>query len=290
MDYSIAFPNLGIELEHVGKNISVFGIDIAYYGIVIAIGMLVAMCYLSYETRRIQENSNLYFDFAIVVIICGFIGARLYYVAFSWDSYKNDLLSILNIREGGLAIYGGLIGAIIAAVIFTRIKKMNFWRAADVAMPCVLIGQIFGRWGNFFNREAFGEYTDSLFAMRLPLDAVRYSDVTDLMRNNSYDGYIQVTPTFLYESLWNLGVLILLLILRKHKKFDGQIFWLYVLCYGLGRFWIESLRTDQLLLPQIDVPVSMVVAAMSVIGGAIMLIVMAKKNKRLAGEKDGLLN
>lgn len=280
MDYSISFPNLGIHLDYVGKNIQVFGIDIAYYGIVIAIGMLVAMCYLSYETRRIQENSSLYFDFAIVVILCGFIGARLYYVAFSWDSYKNDLLSILNIREGGLAIYGGLIGAIIAAIIFTRIKKMNFWRAGDVAMPCVLIGQIFGRWGNFFNREAFGEYTDSLFAMRLPLDAVRYSDVTNMMRANSSDGYIQVTPTFLYESMWNLGVFIFLIILKKHKKFDGQIFWLYVVCYGVGRFWIESLRTDQLLLPGLNIPVSMVVASVSTIAGVIMLVVLGRRSKR----------
>lgn len=281
MDYSIAFPHLGIELEHVGKSISLFGIDIAYYGIVIAVGMLVAMLYLSYETRRMQENSGLYFDFAIVVILCGFIGARLYYVIFSWDSYKNDLLSILNIREGGLAIYGGLIGATIAAIIFTRIKKMNFWRAADVAMPCVLIGQIFGRWGNFFNREAFGEYTDSVFAMRLPLNAVRSSDVSSLMRANSYDGYIQVSPTFLYESLWNLGVLIFLIIIKKYKRFDGQIFWLYVLLYGLGRFWIESLRTDQLLLPGIEIPVSMVVAGISVVSGIIMLSIMIIKNKKV---------
>lgn len=272
MDYSIAFPNLNIELEHVGKSITVFGFEIAYYGIVIAIGMLVAMMFLSYETRRLQENTSLYFDFAMFVIVFGFIGARLYYVIFSWDSYKNDLLSILNVREGGLALYGGLIGAVITAIIFTRVKKMNFWKIADVAMPCMLIGQIFGRWGNFFNREAFGEYTDSLFAMRLPLSAVRYSDVTDLMRQNSYDGYIQVSPTFLYESMWNLVLLIALLIFRKHKKYDGQIFWMYLIGYGVGRFWIESLRTDQLRIPGLEWPVSMVVAAGTAILGVSMLI------------------
>lgn len=280
MDKSIAFPNLGIELDNVGKSITVFGFEIAYYGIVIALGMFVALLFLAYETRRIQENSSLYFDFALFVIFFGFIGARLYYVAFSWDSYKDDLLSILNIREGGLAIYGGLIAAIITAVIFTKIKKMNFWRVADVAMPCVLIGQIFGRWGNFFNREAFGEYTDSLLAMRLPIDAVRSGDITSLMREHAHNGYIQVSPTFLYESLWNLAILLILLRVRKHKKFDGQIFCLYAVGYGVGRIWIESLRTDQLIIPKLNIPVSMLVSAIAIVFGITALIIRGHRAQK----------
>ena len=281
MDYSIAFPHLHIYLEHVGKSVEIFGIKIAYYGIIIAVGMIVAMIFLSYEARRIQEDSGLYLDYAMFVIVFGFIAARIYYVAFSWDIYKNDLISIFNFREGGIGVYGGLIGAFITALIFTRVKKMNFFKAADVAVLCMLIGQIFGRWGNFFNREAFGEYTDSLFAMRLPLSAVRYSDVTNLMRQHSVDGYIQVTPTFLYESMWNLLLFILLMAYRKHKKYNGQIMLLYFLGYGIGRFWIESLRTDQLKIPVVGWPISMVIAAVTVTVSLAALIVLGVKKKKV---------
>ena len=156
----------------------------------------------------------------------------------------------------------------------------------DTAGLGLILGQIIGRWGNFFNREAFGEYTDNLLAMRLPLDAVRSSDVTELMREHMevIDGisYIQVHPTFLYESLWNLAVLVGLLLWRKHKKFQGEIFLLYLFGYGVGRFWIEGLRTDQLLIPGMKLPVSQVLAVVLVVVSTFTIVLLRKKVRKLS--------
>ena len=178
MDWSIRFPHLGIYLEHVGKNFTVFGISIAYYGVIIAVGMLAGILLATYEAKRTGQNPDDYFDLAIIAIICSVIGARLYYVIFSWDLYKDNLWSILNLRQGGLAIYGGVIAAIITAVVFAKVKGLSFPRLADTAGLGLILGQIIGRWGNFFNREAFGGYTDGLLAMQLPVSAVRDSDIS----------------------------------------------------------------------------------------------------------------
>ena len=203
------------------------------YGMIIGLGILVGIFIAAAEAKRTGQKEEDYFDLSIYAVIFSIIGARLYYVAFSWDMYKDNLKNIFNIREGGLAIYGGVIAAVITVVIFAKIKKLSAAVIFDTACLGLIAGQMIGRWGNFFNREAFGEYTDSLLAMRLPLDAVRSSDVTDLMREHmeTVNGvsYIQVHPTYLYESLWCLMVLVLLLLYRKHKKFDGEVFLLYLL-------------------------------------------------------------
>ena len=184
----------------------------------------------------------------MIGVVFGIIGARLYYVIFSWDMYKDNLLEILNIREGGLAIYGGVIAAVLTVIIAAKIKHLSAPQIFDTIALALLNGQMLGRWGNFFNREAFGEYTDSLFAMRLPIDAVRSSDVTEQMRMHiqSIGGveYIQVHPTFLYESLWCCALLIILFVYRKHKKYEGELFLLYMFGYGLGRVWICLLYTS----------------------------------------------
>ncbi|SEI44324.1 phosphatidylglycerol:prolipoprotein diacylglycerol transferase [Lachnospiraceae bacterium A10] len=266
----IYFPNLHIYLESVGKNITIGGFTIAYYGMVIALGMLLGGSLVLRKAKKAGKDEDAYLDVVIFTVIFAVLGARIYYVIFAWDYYKNDLLSILNFRQGGLAIYGGIIGGIITAYIVTKIKRIPFLEFADFGILGVPVGQILGRWGNFFNREAFGQYTDGLFAMLIPTDAVRSSsDITTEMWNHIVvmDGveYISVHPTFLYESIWNIGVLLLLLFLLKRKKYNGEIFFSYLLWYGVGRFWIESLRTDQLLLPNTEIPVSMVVAAVLVI-------------------------
>ncbi len=277
MDYNINFPHLHIYLDHVGKNIMIGNFSIAYYGIIIALGMLAGIGIACVVAKRTGQNPDTYFDLAIVAIICSVIGARIYYVIFRWDLYKDDLLSVFNIRQGGLAIYGGVIAAIITTFIFAKVKKIKFGLLCDTAGLGLVLGQIIGRWGNFFNREAFGGYTDGLFAMQLPLSAVRSSDCTRELLENvvEVDGisYIQVHPTFLYESLWNLGLLILLLIFFKHKKFDGEVFLWYLFGYGIGRFWIEGLRTDQLLLPVVNYPVSQLVAILLVIISMVWVIV-----------------
>ena len=258
----ISFPNLGLYLNNVPKCITVFGFDIMFYGILIAIGMLAGTAMAAHIAKKTNQNPDMYWDFVIYAIIVSIICARLYYVAFEWDNYKNNLLSIFNLRQGGLAIYGGVIGAFITVFAYAKIKKVSPRLLGDTAVPGLILGQAIGRWGNFFNREVFGEYTDNIFAMRLPIDAVRSWDISDSLREHIVEGtnYIQVHPTFLYESLWNLGVLALLLLWRKHKKFDGEIILLYLGGYGLGRAWIEGIRTDQLYIPHTTVPVSQVLA------------------------------
>lgn len=280
MTESINFTNLGIHLEHVGQKISIFGFDIAYYGMIIGIGILTGVLMAVKEAKRTKQNPETYYDLALYAVIFSIIGARLYYVAFSWDLYKDDLLSILNLREGGLAIYGGVIAAMITVFVFSRRRKISFGLLVDTAGLGLILGQIIGRWGNFFNREAFGEYTNNLFAMQLPIDAVRASDITEKMREhieviNGIE-FIQVHPTFLYESVWNIGVLIILLLWRKHKKFNGEIFLMYLFGYGVGRFWIEGLRTDQLQFFN-GVAVSQVLAAVLVVVSAVLLVVGRKK-------------
>ena len=281
MDYSINFPNLHIYLENVGKSIMIGDFAIAYYGIIIACGMIGGVLLAATIAKRSGQNPEDYYDMAIYAILFSVLGARIYYVIFNWDYYAADLTRIFNIREGGLAIYGGVIAAIITVYILTRIKKMDFGLVADTAGPALILGQCVGRWGNFFNREAFGDYTDNLFAMQLPVSAVRNSEITEKLWEHAevINGvtYIQVHPTFLYESMWNFALMVSLLIYWKHRKFNGEVFLLYLVGYGVGRFWIESLRTDQLLLPGIGVPVSMVVAVVMALVAGIWIILARKK-------------
>lgn len=281
MDMEINFPNLGIYLDHVGKNISIFGFSIAYYGIVIVTGMMIAIWIAQREAKRTGQNPEQYLDLAMIGIAAGILGARIYYVIFAWDYYKDDLLNIFNIRQGGLAIYGGIIGACIAVVIYSRKKKQNFSLLMDTASMSIVFGQIMGRWGNFFNREAFGDYTNNLFAMQLPVSAVRANEITQKMWDHvvTVNGveYIQVHPTFLYESLWNVGVLLFLFWFRKRKKFNGEVFLMYLIGYGLGRIWIEGLRTDQLLLPVVGLPVSQLLSGCLVVGCTILVVWKRKK-------------
>lgn len=279
----IDFPHLGIHLENVGKTITLFGIDIAYYGITIAIGMLAGIFVATQVAKRTGQKQDDYVDLAIFGIIFGVIGARIYFVIFSWDMYKDNLLEIFNTRHGGLAIYGGVIAAVITVFVVAHVKKIPVGLMLDTGGCGLITGQMIGRWGNFFNREAFGEYTDGLFAMRLPLDAVRSGDVTEKMREHmeTIDGVscIQVSPTFLYESVWCLLVLLLLLVYTRHKKFNGEVFLIYLAGYGAGRFWIESLRTDQLLLPGTAIPVSQLLAGVLVIVSVLWIIWGRRRQK-----------
>lgn len=283
MHTEISFPNLGIYLKNVGKSIDLFGIEIAYYGIIIGTAILLGFWIAAREAKRTGQNPENYLDMGIIGVIAGIVGARLYYVIFSWDMYKDNLLDIFNLREGGLAIYGGVIAAVISVLVLAKVKHLSAPQIFDTIAMALLNGQMLGRWGNFFNREAFGGYTDSLFAMRLPLDAVRSSDVTEQMRRHMerIDGvsYIQVHPTFLYESLWCMVLLIILFAYRKHKKYEGELFLMYLFGYGLGRFWIEGLRTDQLLLPGVGIAVSQLLAGAIVVGTGAAMLYLRKKHK-----------
>jgi prolipoprotein diacylglyceryl transferase len=265
------------------NHIDVFGFSIAFYGIIIGLGMLAGINIACADAKRRGQNPDIYLDFAMYAIVFSIIGARIYYVVFEWDMYKNDLLQILNLRGGGLAIYGGVIAAVITLTVYCKVKKQSFFSMADTGVLGLILGQAIGRWGNFFNAEAFGGYTDSLFALRYKLDIVGAGMLNDDVLNHvtEIDGikYIQVHPTFLYESCWNLMVLAFMLWYRKRKKFDGEVFFIYLGGYGLGRMIIESLRTDSLLLPNTNIAVSQLLAGLCFVVSIVCITVGRKRVK-----------
>lgn len=206
---------------------------------------------------------------------------------FQWGYYKDHLAEIFNIRKGGLAIYGGIIAAVVTLIVFTRKRKLSFLSMADSACLGLVTGQIIGRWGNFVNCEAFGGYTDSLFAMRIKRSIVNESMISqelleNLITENGIE-YIQVHPTFLYESMWNLGLLLFMLWYRKRKKFTGEMLLIYLTGYGIGRAWIEGLRTDQLLIPGTELAVSQV---LSMVIAVISLAVLLFHRRKGPGESE----
>jgi phosphatidylglycerol:prolipoprotein diacylglycerol transferase len=257
-DTAIAFPFLGIYLENVPKSFQIFGVTIALYGVIIGFGVICAFTLMAMVTKKDGNNPDDIYDAGMWILGFGLVGARLYYVIFSWDYYKNNLASIINIREGGLAIYGGVLAGLLTAFIWCRVKKKNLFAFLDIAALGVLTGQIIGRWGNFTNREVFGGYCANLFAMRLPIDAVRGRDISADLEAHIVEGtnYIQVHPTFLYESFSNLVLLILIIVFRKKKKFDGECILWYLGGYGIIRFFIEGIRTDQLKFAGTNLAVS----------------------------------
>lgn len=278
----IAFPNLGIYLHNVPQYFHIFGFPIALYGCLVALGMLLGIWLASRMAPANNVSSDAIWDFWIYAIILGVIGARIYYVAFRWDQYKDNLLQIFNLRAGGLAIYGGLIVGFTVLFIYCHVKKINSLDFADSVVPGIALGQAIGRWGNFTNREVFGEYTDNLLAMRLPVEAVRASDISESIAAHMTDGinYIQVHPTFLYESLWNLALMVFLIIWTRHKKFSGQVMTLYFLGYGVGRFWIEAIRTDVLFLWNTHIAASQVVCVAIVILAVVLNIIFISRKKQ----------
>ncbi|MEG0706203.1 MAG: prolipoprotein diacylglyceryl transferase [Cellulosilyticaceae bacterium] len=280
---NVSFPylNLSFEIDPIAFNL--FGMPVYWYGIILTTGILLGLLMAMYIAKKEGIDPDIIFDFLLYDIVFAIIGARTYFVIFNWDHYKDNLGSILNLREGGIAIYGAIIASILVAIIYTKMKKIEFWKFGDIAIYGLLVGQTIGRYGNFVNKEAFGDYTNNFLAMRI----LREDAATPLTQNiidhivveNGME-YIQVHPTFFYESVWNLGLLIILLIYRKYKKADGEIFFLYLAGYGVGRFWIEGLRTDQLILNNINIPASQVVAIISIIVGLIGFIVCRKNYRK----------
>lgn len=289
----IRFPNLGIVLKEVGDGISLGGFEIKYYGMIIATGFLLGLFFAMKEAKRTGQDPEMYLDFLLCMVIPAIVGARLYYVIFSWDYYKEDLMRIFRIREGGLAIYGGVIAGIIVLILFAKIRKQSFLKMTDTICMSLLIGQILGRWGNFFNREAFGGFTDGIFAMQIPVDYFRETGriyeiaqtgllekTTEAVIQGTSVTCIQVHPTFLYESLWNLGLLLIIFLYRKHKKFDGELFAMYLAGYGAGRFWIESLRVDQLQIGTTGLAVSQLLSGALAVAAVGTILYQRRKQKR----------
>lgn len=279
--YDLKFVNLGITIEHMVSSVNVFGFRIAFYGIIIGLGMLLGISLAAWDAKDRGLGEDVIYDNIIWVILIGIAGARLYYVFFQWDAYKNDLLQILNLRAGGLAIYGGVIAGLLTLYVICRRKKLSFLDVADSIMLAVLVGQILGRWGNFFNCEAFGRYTENLFAMRIRKAIVNPIMIdAELLEHIIIENgteYIQVHPTFLYESFWNFCLLMFLLWYRKRKKFTGEIFLMYLCGYGLGRCIIEGLRTDSLMIPGTGIAVSQLLAGICFVAALILILLGWKR-------------
>lgn len=291
---TIRFPHLGIELQNVPRWFQVGGLEIACYGIVLAVAMMTGLFLVMKVADMTGQRGDDYFDLGIIAIVVSVICARVYYVVFSWDYYRDHIAEIFNLRQGGLAIYGGIAGGLLTVILFCKIRKIKYRVALDTACIGLVWGQVVGRWGNFFNREAFGGYTDNLLAMQLPVNDIRINEATSQMLNHQQmiDGvaYVQMHPTFLYESLWNLGVLVILLVLtfKVKKRFNGMVVLFYLLLYGIGRVWIEGLRTDQLLLPGTELPVSQLLSgALVVLSTLLLLIGKTKQKGRKNDEEEG---
>lgn len=286
--YEIQFPKLGWEFHINPTAFTVFGIDIQWYGIIIAFGLLLAVLYCFPKMKKFGIDTDKAIDAVIGGVIGGVIGARTYFVIAEWSDYKKDsfkdtFLAVINIRNGGLAIYGGIIGAMIVGLIICRIRKIKILPMLDISVIGFLIGQGIGRWGNFVNQEAFGINTDSLFGMtggriqhvinnEMQIGGSMYESGLEMLWEEP------VHPCFLYESIWCILGFIILALYSRHRKYDGQIFLMYLAWYGAERAVVEGLRTDSLMAG--NVRISQMVSVIIFIGSVILQIIISLRVKR----------
>ena len=279
---TVSFPGLGLEFELNRVAFSIGGFNVYWYGLLIGIGFMLAGTYALLNARKVGVDSDRLIDVVMVGLVCGVIGARLYYVIFDWETFQGDLSKIFDIRQGGLAIYGGILAGMAGGIIMAKIRKVRVRPAMDLAAAGFLIGQGIGRWGNFVNVEAFGSNTNSILGMTGP-KVVGY--LTQVKNSGAawaqnIDPHMPVHPTFLYESVWCLtGFLIIALWLMRRRKYDGQVFLFYTAWYGLGRFFIEGLRTDSLMWG--PVRVSQALALVAFVTATALLIWLGQKKKKL---------
>jgi len=254
-------------------------ISIYWYGVIIATGVLLAIWLAMRESDRRGLNKDYILDLVMFAIPIAIISARIYYVIFEWDQYKGGpWWKVFAVWEGGIAIHGALIGAVLTAIVFARVKKLNFWQIADITAPSIIIGQAIGRWGNFMNQEAHGgpisQSTYDSFHQYLP----------DFIMNQMCIGGTLYHPTFLYESFWNILVFIGLLLLRKYNPLRGEMFLSYIIMYSVGRIFIEGMRTDSLFLGPIK---QAQLLSILLIIGAIILIIYRRKSDKVDRKYDG---
>jgi phosphatidylglycerol:prolipoprotein diacylglycerol transferase len=284
----VSFPNLGIDLNISRVAFKPFGIPIYWYGIIISLAFLLCILWAMKDSRKFDLVPETIIDLMLFAAPAAIICARIYYVIFSWDEYKNNLSEIVNLRHGGLAYFGGIIGAIIAAYFVARYKKLNIIKFFDFAIPYVALGQAIGRWGNFFNQEAFGTNTTLPWGMTSATTrAYLYNNADQLQQLHGITVYpdLPVHPTFLYESILDLVVFALLLWFRKKKKFDGEVFALYFVTYSLGRALIEGLRTDSLWIGNFRASQLLAVVFVIAFGAFIIYKRNKVKNESLAADE-----
>ncbi|MEJ8554954.1 prolipoprotein diacylglyceryl transferase [Tepidibacter sp. Z1-5] len=239
---------------------TIFGLDVRWYGVLISTGIMIGMVLAIREARRVGINEDKLLDLFLIAIPCSIIGARTYYVIFNWDIYEGNIYEMINIRGGGLAIHGAIIAAVLVGYIYCRAKNLEFLRILDLTAPSLAIGQAIGRWGNFINQEAYGRPTDLPWAINV--------------------NGVNVHPTFLYESIWDFCLFLFLMWLRKNKKYDGNVFVYYAIIYSVGRFFIEGLRIDSLMIGPLRMA-QVISLGTIVVGILIHLVFMNKKKNKI---------
>ena len=265
----ITFPNLGLEFHINPVAFSIGSLEVYWYALIIVCGIFLGFLYASYFCKKDNQDTEILYDVLLWGLPSAIIGARLYYVIFNFELYKNNLWDIFKIHEGGLAIYGGVICAFLSAFIYCKVKKKNVWQVFDYGVAGFLVGQCVGRWGNFVNQEAFGTNYTGLFSMKGNIITQRLTELQNSGVNVNPD--LGVHPTFLYESLWNFVGIILIWFVFKYMKNKGEAFSFYLVWYGIGRFFIEGIRTDSLMLFS-NIRVSQVVAVLCIILGIAVFV------------------
>ncbi len=275
---NIIFPYLGLEFNLDGVALYLGSMPVYWYGVIIGVASLLGLLLAVRNGKKEDIDENFFYDLFPFALLFAIMGARIYYVIFEWDAYKDNLLEIFNLRHGGLALYGGLIGGGLFLFIYCIRKKINFAKLADITIPSFILGQAIGRYGNFFNLEAYGTYTNNMFSMQLLKSDVKYfnDDILNNIVNINGMEYIQVHPTFFYESTINLFILTFLLFRLPRRKFYGEIVLWYMTLYGMNRFFVEGLRVDQLIIANTGIAVSQALSLVMIIAGVVGMFVIKK--------------
>ncbi|MFZ5986076.1 MAG: prolipoprotein diacylglyceryl transferase [Bacillota bacterium] len=280
----VEFPKLGLEFTVNKIAFSIFGLNVYWYGIIISIGFITAIFLGMRNSKKFGIDPDNVVDLVLFAAPAAIIGARLYYVIFNWGEFNGDIVKIIDIRRGGLAIYGGLIAAVLVTYIFAKVKNIELLKLLDFGIPYFILAQAIGRWGNFVNQEAFGGNTDLPWGMR---SGATRSYLQSLRQSGlDVNPELPVHPAFLYESLWNIGVFLFLIWYRKRYKIRGEVFFLYMILYGIGRAWIESLRTDSLYIGPFRV--SLLLSLVFVVVFSIVFIIRRRRNSNEDSLKDDM--
>ena len=286
MNYTeVSFPGLGITVNIDQVAFSIFGIEVYWYGLLISLGMVLCVVLGVLHSKKNKFSSDLVFDVILVSLPCAIVGARLYYVLSEWEMYSGDLIKIFDTRSGGLAVYGGILGAFIGTLIMCKIRKIPFSAVVDFCVVYIPLGQAIGRWGNFFNQECFGTTTTLPWGMKS-------SEVESYLRLYfpDLDSTMAVHPTFFYEFLATITIFFILLYVRKYSKHAFESMAVYMILYGVARFFIEGLRTDSLYIGDTGIRTSQLFSAVLVVSGVIYLVVAYKKNIKRVYISEELMN
>ncbi|MDO4519292.1 MAG: prolipoprotein diacylglyceryl transferase [Eubacteriales bacterium] len=293
---NINFPNFNLNISYLPKAFNVFGYEITIYGIILAVSLMLGTAVIVLEAKRKHQSTNKYLGMIILALIGGVIGARAYYVLQHLDYYKNHVQDIYHVTGGGFSFYGGLLVGMLMVGVYCLIAKIRFGEALDTLTPGLLLSQVFAAWGNLFNREAFGEYTNSIFAMQIPLTDVRGQEVTELMNKNLVDidgvSYIQAHPLFLYESIWCLLLMLVILGISRKKRFSGEVFLKYLAGFSFARGILEWFRTDKVGMFGSKISLTMIVSFFAFIISLIVLSVrgtMANRRERVRKQRREMI-